>query len=148
MPTSTTDTRGRHVVAELSGCEAERLRDADELRIVMLEASRRAGARVLNAYFHSFGPLGGVSGVVMLAESHLSIHTWPEVGYAAVDSYTCGLHVEPRRACSYLAERLQAQHLTITELRRGESSPSAIYRHVVLPTEHRALESAVGASAW
>src|SRR5437763_9492825 len=101
------DTQGRHVIAELDGCEPGRLADPKRIRRWLLEAAVAAGATVLADEVFDFQN-GGTSGFVLLAESHISIHTWPEHGYAAVDIYTCGAHTVPGAACTYLAERLGA----------------------------------------
>lgn len=81
---------GRHVVADMHGVAEEFLRDADFLRRVCLDAARKTFATVISDQFHSFGPTAGVTGLVLLAESHLSIHTWPELRFAAIDVFTCG----------------------------------------------------------
>lgn len=114
------DTRGRHVLAELEGCAPEVLREADRVCALMREAAQAAGATALADATRTF-PTGGVSGFVLLAESHISIHTWPEHGYAAVDVYTCGDQTVPEAACRHLAERLGCRHLTMTVIERGET---------------------------
>ena len=78
-----------------------------------------AGAEVREVAFHKFSPQG-VSGVVVISESHLAIHTWPELGYAAVDVFTCGERVDPWDAVNILREKLQAQNVTTSEV-KGES---------------------------
>ncbi|PCE32483.1 adenosylmethionine decarboxylase [Burkholderia ubonensis] len=83
-------TLGSHVLADLDGIDAMLLRDAARLETVLTDAARRAGARVIGAHFHHFGGEHGVTGVVLLAESHITIHTWPEHGFAAVDAFMCG----------------------------------------------------------
>ncbi|WP_431824660.1 adenosylmethionine decarboxylase [Burkholderia sp. F1] len=83
-------TLGSHVLADLGGIDATLLRDAARLEAVLTDAARRAGARVIGAHFHHFGGEHGVTGVVLLAESHITIHTWPEHGFAAVDAFMCG----------------------------------------------------------
>ena len=80
---------GRHLVAELADCNIEFLNDLPFLEQVMKEAARISGATVVKTAFHRYNPQG-LSGIVVIAESHLSIHTWPEYGYAAVDYFTCG----------------------------------------------------------
>ncbi|KVM63249.1 S-adenosylmethionine decarboxylase proenzyme [Burkholderia gladioli] len=85
-----TPAQGSHVLADLDGIEPARLRDAARLEAILTAAARAAGARVLGANFHRFGGEGGVTGVVLLAESHITIHTWPEHGFAAVDAFLCG----------------------------------------------------------
>jgi S-adenosylmethionine decarboxylase len=96
----------------------------------MVSAAKVANAEILKVAFHRFQP-HGVSGVVVIAESHMSIHTWPESGYAAVDFYTCGDRADPWRACQYAAEKLGAQTMLTTEVKRGIVSTNGHYTHVV-----------------
>jgi S-adenosylmethionine decarboxylase len=77
---------------------------------ILRAAAAAANARVLGVHLHHFGERMGVTGVALLAESHLSIHTWPESGYAAVDVFTCGDHTMPESACRVLAEELRFIH--------------------------------------
>ena len=109
---------GKHILLELKGCEKEALNDLGFLRSVLLEAAEECGATVLGESFHPFHPQG-VSGVVIIAESHLSIHTWPEYDYAAADIFTCGNTVQPEKAAQILIERLGARSHSIIEIQRG-----------------------------
>ena len=109
---------GRHLLVELQECNKEVLNDLDSLRDAMVAAAVDCGATVLGESFHHFSPQG-VSGVVIIAESHLSIHTWPEYGYAAVDVFTCGTTVEPRRAAESLIKKLGAKNHSLVEIPRG-----------------------------
>ena len=109
---------GRHLLVELQDCEKEALNNLSFLREVMLDAAVACGAVVLGDSFHRFSPQG-VSGVVVIAESHLSIHTWPEYAYAAVDIFTCGNTVEPRKAAEVLVEKLGSKNPSLTEVQRG-----------------------------
>jgi S-adenosylmethionine decarboxylase len=88
------------------------------LRQVMVDAAVACGAVVLGDSFHHFNPQG-VSGVVIIAESHLSIHTWPEHGYAAVDVFTCGTTVKPEKAAEVLIEKLESRNHSMVEIPRG-----------------------------
>lgn len=81
---------GRHGLLDLYDCPVARLRDESCLQQVLTAAAQAAGARILGSHFHTFGGGGGVTGVLLLAESHISIHTWPEHGFAAVDVFLCG----------------------------------------------------------
>jgi len=110
---------GRHLLTEFYGCDRDILNDVDQVKKGMEEAALRSGATIIDAVFHLFNP-HGVSGVVVIAESHLAIHTWPEYGYAAVDLFTCGEEVDPYRAYEFLKEKLRAQFTSLIELRRGE----------------------------
>jgi S-adenosylmethionine decarboxylase len=109
---------GRHLLIELQDCDREALNDLGFLRDTMVSAAVDCGATVLGESFHRFSPQG-VSGVVVIAESHLSIHTWPEYGYAAADIFTCGTTVEPARAAGVLIEKLGARNHSLKEIQRG-----------------------------
>lgn len=109
---------GRHILAEFYGCAYDKLNDPETVKKFMIEAALVAGAEIKESVFHKFSPQG-VSGVVVISESHLAIHTWPELGYAAVDVFTCGEKVDPWDACRYLIEKFQAANITATEMRRG-----------------------------
>lgn len=122
------ETRGRHVIAELDGCEAKLLTSMSRLRRILIGAAQAAHATVLTDEFFEF-PGGGVSGFVLLAESHISIHTWPEQKYAAIDIYTCGLHTMPDLACAYLVDRLGASATVTSTLDRGLADPSGRHLH-------------------
>lgn len=84
----------------------------------MVSAALKAGAEVREVAFHKFSPQG-VSGVVVISESHLAVHTWPEHGYAAVDVFTCGDSVNPWDACNYIVEQFRAQNFSASETLRG-----------------------------
>ena len=109
---------GRHLLAEFSGCDPARLSDLALITDAMLAAAHAAGATVITHNFHHFSPLG-VSGAVIIAESHLAIHTWPEYRFAAVDLFTCVDRVEPRKAMTLLKEALGCEDLEILEYERG-----------------------------
>lgn len=111
---------GLHVLLDLYGVEPARLEDCTRIEAVLSEAARVAGARVLGARFHPFGPGQGVTGVLLLAESHISIHTWPEHGYAAVDVFMCG-EAEAMTAATLIGERLHAGRIDVRECARGLS---------------------------
>src|SRR6056297_1197959 len=102
------DTMGRHVIAELWGCEEDRLNDLQSIERTMVNAALEAGAEVREVAFHKFAPQG-VSGVVIISESHLTIHSFPEHGYASIDVYTCGDRIDPNVASDYISKGLGAQ---------------------------------------
>jgi len=106
------------VLAEVYGCSFEVLNDIQKVEDIMINAALEAGAEVREFVFHKFSPQG-VSGVVVISESHLTIHTWPELGYAAVDVFTCGDKVNPWDACNYLAEMFGANYVNASEVKRG-----------------------------
>ena len=109
---------GKHVVAEFLGCNIARLEEVSFLKKHAAKACELAGATVLSIHGHKFYPQGATA-IVLLAESHLSIHTWPEYGYAAVDVYTCGPALAPEKAVEYLAERLEAEKQAVMVITRG-----------------------------
>lgn len=109
---------GRHLIVELADCDRAMLDDAAAMEQHLTEAARLSGATIVQSVFHRYNPQG-VSGVVVIAESHVSLHTWPEYGYAAVDFFTCGDRVDPYKAHDYLKEKLQAKSSQIRELKRG-----------------------------
>jgi S-adenosylmethionine decarboxylase proenzyme len=109
---------GRQVLLEFYGCRRERLDNVKSIETAMLEAARRARATVVQATFNRFSP-HGVSGVVVIAESHLAIHTWPEHGYAAIDIFTCGSKVLPEVACQYLMKTFKPREISRQDIDRG-----------------------------
>jgi S-adenosylmethionine decarboxylase len=109
---------GRHLLIELQDCNKEALNDLAYLRESMLTAAIECGAEVLGDSFHRFSPQG-VSGVVVIAESHLSVHTWPEHAYAAVDVFTCGTTVRPEIAAEVLIDKLGSRNHSLMEIQRG-----------------------------
>lgn len=109
---------GRHILAEVYGCDRGILDNLEVVQDIMVKAAFQAGAEVRQVALHRFSPQG-VSGVVVISESHLAIHTWPELGYAAVDVFTCGDKVNPWDACNYIVDRFSPAHMTATETRRG-----------------------------
>lgn len=111
------DTLGRHLLAEYHGCDLPVLDDEARIEALMRRAAETAGATVVACVFHRFAPQG-VSGVVVIEESHLSIHTWPETGYAAVDFYTCG-DCAPERAHELLRAGLEADRAELLTVDRG-----------------------------
>ena len=109
---------GRHVLLELRDCNAAKLDDLPLVRETMLNAAVETGATVVGEIFHQFSP-EGVRGVGEMGESHLCIQTWPEHGYAAVDSFTCGVAFDPTEAARLIIERLESASPEITEVIRG-----------------------------
>jgi spermidine synthase len=108
---------GRHILVEFSNCNAQVLNDAQIVEEAMINAAKTAGATVINSTFHHFSPWG-ISGVVVIQESHLAIHTWPEYKYAAVDLFTCGESVDPWVCFEHLKQIFQANYSAM-ELNRG-----------------------------
>ncbi len=109
---------GRHLLAEFHGCNVQTLDNLERLETFLLEAAEVANATVIKSVFHPFSPMG-VTGVVVVMESHLSIHTWPEHGYAAVDIFTCGEDMRLQEAYDYLAEKLESTEHSFQSIERG-----------------------------
>jgi S-adenosylmethionine decarboxylase len=108
---------------ELKDCNPEILKSLDKVRNAMVSAAKRAKATVIDVSFHEFSPFG-ISGMVVIAESHLSIHTWPEYGYAAVDIFTCGDIIKPEVAAQFLIEKFGCKNPSVVEMKRGIISHS------------------------
>ncbi|MBI4637840.1 MAG: S-adenosylmethionine decarboxylase proenzyme [Candidatus Rokubacteria bacterium] len=109
---------GRHLLIELFDCDPDAINNLEAVKGALVEAAKRAHATIVNVVFHEFNPFG-ISGVVVIAESHLSIHTWPEYRYAAVDIFSCGEMLRPEVAASYLVEQFAAERTSVVELQRG-----------------------------
>jgi len=107
---------GDHYLLNLYGCNSYKLNDEKLIKKLLHDAAYCAKMTVLNTMTHKFYPQG-VTGIVMLAESHISIHTWPEEGKAAVDVYTCGSNQAPL-ACSVIRVQLEATGYTIEHIKR------------------------------
>ncbi len=110
---------GTHLIVDLWG--ASRLDDLDHVRRTLIEAVRVAGATLLHIHLHHFTPNGGISGVAVLAESHISIHSWPERGYAALDVFMCG-DAQPMKAIPVLERAFTPTSIKCDELLRGETA--------------------------
>ena len=100
----------RHTLLELHGCDAALLANSDALRPLLLEAVRAAGATIVAEIFHNFSP-HGVSGVIVIAESHVAIHTWPEHRYAAVDVFSCSPKLDQAAMAKTIAAALGAERM-------------------------------------
>lgn len=113
-------TFGQHWLAEYHDCNRDVLDDVERIESILRQAALAARATIVAATFHRFSPKG-VSGVVLLEESHLSIHTWPDHGYAAVDFYTCGSCL-PEHAHEFIRDALGAKHAEVLTVHRGSQS--------------------------
>lgn len=128
---------GVHLLIELYSCNRKKIDDLGYLERIMSQAAEVAGATILKTAFQDFNPQG-VSGVVVIAESHLTIHTWPEYGYAAVDIFTCGSTVDPWKATGLLRQELEARDSNVQAFRRGFPPESDIGRTIDGLVEHAA----------
>ncbi|MFA6034766.1 MAG: adenosylmethionine decarboxylase [Myxococcota bacterium] len=109
---------GTHILIDIWGANPDALNDPELLERILSDAASGAGLNVLGARFAKFNPQGA-SGAVLLSESHIAIHTWPETGFAAVDLFTCGSPVAAEAACKAVAERLGAASVLIRSVGRG-----------------------------
>ncbi len=116
--TSARPAIGNHILADLHGVKPAILRDGPALDDLLRRAADHAGAHILSSHFHSFGDGAGVTGIVLLAESHISIHTWPELGLAAIDIFMCGAS-DCQRALEILIRDLSPADSHVTSTRRG-----------------------------
>lgn len=114
---------GKHLLVELKDCNPEILKSLDKVRDAMVSAAKKAKATIIDVSFHEFSPFG-ISGMVVIAESHLSIHTWPEYGYAALDIFTCGDIIKPEVAAQFLIEKFRCKNPSVVEMKRGILSHS------------------------
>ena len=130
------DALGYHYIVEASGCNSEILSDPARLREILVNAAKAAGMDVRSIYFYKFSPTG-VSGIVIVSESHISIHTWPEHGYAAIDVYVCGSSSNPEKALEEILKKVGAKHAHITEIQRGVKDNDE-YTHVIVTWEEEA----------
>ncbi|PKV48032.1 adenosylmethionine decarboxylase proenzyme [Aquimarina sp. MAR_2010_214] len=109
---------GLHILMEFHECSVDILDKLDILEVSMDEAATVAGATIIKSVFHQFAPQG-VTGVVVIAESHLAIHTWPEYGYAAVDFFTCNTDMDYLLSYQLLAEKLKSKRHSYKSVERG-----------------------------
>lgn len=110
---------GKHYLVDLRDCDPDIITCVELTRGIVMHAAKACGATILNDHFHQFQPIG-VSGVVLIAESHISVHTWPENGFAAMDIFTCG-HMKPQVAIDIIQEgfRAKAASMSLKVVTRG-----------------------------
>lgn len=109
---------GLHILMEFNDCSIKALDDLKTLEVTMVDAAKASDATVIKSVFHQFSPQG-VTGVVVVAESHLAIHTWPEYGYAAVDFFTCNLSMDYMKTYDYLVDKLDSKKHSFQSVKRG-----------------------------
>jgi len=109
---------GKHLILELWGCDSKALDDQEGIERMLIDAVKACGATLICVKTHKFSPQG-VTGVAVLAESHISIHTWPELGYAAIDVFTCGEHVNPEDAIPTIRSFLKPTNFEVIDIKRG-----------------------------
>ena len=116
--TGSTPKFGVHYLVDLHGCDAEVLAAVKPTEEALLSAATRCGSTIIEYHFHQFAP-HGVSGVILIAESHFSVHTWPEDSFAAVDIFTSGEVMKPEVAIRILEEAFSADRVDIAKVTRG-----------------------------
>jgi len=107
----------KHILFTLKGCNVELMEDKEFMRMMLYRSAKECNSTLLNLSVHKFEPQG-FTGIAMLAESHLSIHTWPEKGMAVCDAFTCGDHTTPEKGVEYMKETLQASDIIVNEFVR------------------------------
>ncbi len=109
---------GRQILVEFYDCDSASINDVEFIEQSMLDATKAANATIISHNFHKFSPYG-VSGVVVIAESHVAIHTWPEYNYAAVDIFTCGDTIDPWAIQEFLKDAFRSGNISSMEMKRG-----------------------------
>jgi S-adenosylmethionine decarboxylase len=117
--TVSTATYGDHYLVDLHGCDVALIADAKPTEEALLSAANRCGSTIIEYHFHQFSP-HGVSGVILIAESHISVHTWPENGFVAVDIFTSGEVMRPEVAIRMLEEAFSADRVDVMKVARGQ----------------------------
>lgn len=111
------DTLGQHIIAEFYECDSNIISSVEQVRKSLLNTANLIGTKIVQSHFHQFLPQG-VSGVLVIAESHIAVHTWPESNYVAIDFYTCG-NIDPIHGCKFLAEYFSAKEYRFIRVIRG-----------------------------
>ncbi len=128
------ETVGHHYIVEGSGCDPDVIRRVEQVEQIMVRAAEVADVQVWAISFHRFQPTG-VSGVVVISESHLSVHTWPEFGYVALDIFTCGDRAKPQAAVQHALKAFGAGNMHITEVTRGLDEGDKVFFHSMVTWE-------------
>lgn len=113
------DTLGKHIILEMWGCSKNVIDSIDQVKDALTKTAKTTKANLVNVVCHRFSPYG-ITGVAVLAESHISVHTWPEYEYAAVDIFICGSVVNSQDAASYITQAFHAKDISLLELKRGD----------------------------
>lgn len=134
------DTDGHHYIVEGSGCNPDVISRVEQVEQILVRAAEAADVQIWSISFHRFRPMG-VSGVVVISESHLSVHTWPEVGYVALDIFTCGDRARPEAAVQHALKEFGATNMHITEVTRGLQEGDKVFFHSMVTWEERLPEN-------
>lgn len=125
---------GHHYIVEASGCDADIISSVEKVQQILVKAAEIAETQVWAISVNRFPP-NGVSGVIVISESHISIHTWPEFGYGALDFYSCGNSGEAEKAVLYAVEAFGAATSHITEITRGIEEGDRVFYHSLVTWE-------------
>jgi S-adenosylmethionine decarboxylase len=112
------DAVGNHLIVELYGCNSTIINDEKRIEEILVQSANIANVHIINSTFHQFNPQG-ISGVLVIAESHFSIHTWPEYSYCALDIFTCGNVFNIDKSLDFIKNAIQSTSISVTELKRG-----------------------------
>ena len=134
MAKKTHASLGHHYIVEASECDPKIIGSVEKVQQILVKAAEIAGAQVWSISFSKFPP-HGVSGTIVISESHISTHTWPEYGYVALDIYTCGDAIDPEKAVVYAVEAFGASTSHITEITRGLDEGDKIFFHSFITWE-------------
>lgn len=137
------NTIGHHYIVEASGCSPDVIGKVESVEQILVRAAEVASVQVWSISFHRFSP-NGVSGVVVISESHLALHTWPEYGYVALDIFTCGDDAKPETAMAYALKEFGAKTAHITEVTRGLEEGDQAFFHSIVTWEEQLLRKAGG----
>ena len=138
------DAVGHHYIVEASGCDPEIIGKVEQVEQILVRAAEAAKVQVWSISFHRFNP-GGVSGVIVISESHLSVHTWPELRYVALDIFTCGQEARPEAAVTSALKDFGATNVHITEVTRGLEEGDKVFFHSIVTGEETLPGSVDGA---
>lgn len=125
---------GHHYIVEASGCDPKIISSVEKVQQILVKAAEISGAQVWSVSINRFPP-NGVSGIIVISESHISTHTWPEFGYGALDFYTCGNEIDPEKGVVYAVEAFGASTSHITEITRGIDEGDRIYYQSLITWE-------------
>lgn len=123
-----TEAYGDHYLVDLHGCDASVIGSVEPTQQALVSAAERCGSTIIKYFFHQFSP-AGVSGVILIAESHFSVHTWPENSFVAVDIYTSGEVMQPDIAITLLQDAFSADRVEIVRVTRGQIKADAGQHH-------------------
>lgn len=109
---------GKHAIIDINDCKVD-IDDLEIIKKILLDSAKEANLNVVDIVFHEFEPIG-ISGVVVLAESHIAVHTWPEYNFVAADAFTCGTKMDPKVVLEIIAKKLNSNNYKIKDFNRGE----------------------------